>query len=163
MQRLVTRTAAVLALAMVAGACGGGGGVGKDLDLKKGEGGSGAIRQASTTTVAVVTTVKTATTLKPTATTNVVPNAIYRIQDDAKGQYIDPLSHAVRAGSLVRFTNEDDTPHTITGKIGSTVVMGPSPSIAPGTSWDVRPMTKGTYDIIDEQRPYAAGVTLTVG
>lgn len=167
MQRLIYRTAAVLVLAMVAGACGGGGGVGKDIDIKKGEGGKGAIGQATTTTVspaaAVATTKAPATTAKPTPTTAAVPAAIFKIQDDTKGQYIDPLSHSVRAGSLVRFTNEDDTAHTITGKIGSQVVMGPSPSIAPGASWDVRPTVKGTYDIVDEQRPYAAGVTLTVG
>lgn len=154
------------ALALITAACGGGNEVGGGLKADGSQGGAGAIGQATTTTafVAPVTTAApVATTVKPTVTTVVTPAAIFKIQDDTKGQYIDPLRHAVRAGQLVRFVNEDDTPHTITGKIGSSVVMGPSPAIAPGASWDVRPTAKGTYDIVDDQRPYAAGVTLTVG
>lgn len=155
---------AVSAIALVTAACGGGSEVGGDLKADGNQTGSGAIGQATTTSepAPVTTAAPTATTAKPTVTTAAVPNVIFKIQDDTKGQYIDPLHNAVRAGALVRFVNEDDTPHVITGKIGSTVVMGPSPSIAPGGSWDIRPSTKGTYDIIDEQRPYAAGVTLTV-
>lgn len=155
---------AVSAAALLTAACGGGNEVGGDLKADGSQTGSGAIGQATTTTAAapVTTAAPTATTAKPVATTAVVPNVIFKIQDDTKGQYIDPLHNAVRAGGLVRFVNEDDTPHVISGKIGSSVVMGPSPSIAPGGTWDVRPTAKGTYDIIDEARPYAAGVTLTV-
>lgn len=158
---------AFVALTLVTAACGGGNEVGGGLKADGTGGGSGAIGQATTSTTAavVVTTAapKAVTTAKPaTATTAAVPAVMFRIQDDTKGQYIEPLSNAVRAGALVRFVNEDDTPHQITGKIGSSVVMGPSPMIAPGGSWDVRPSARGTYDIIDEQRPYAAGVTLSV-
>ena len=165
--RFIRWGAVVIALALVTAACGGDNKIGEGLDADGNpQGGSGAIGQATTTTVAAVTTTArgaaAATTAKPTPTTVAQPSAIYRIQDDNKGQYIEPLEHAVRAGSLVRFVNEDDTPHTITGKIGSTVVMGPSPSIAPGGVWDVRPGARGTYDIVDEQRPYAQGVTLRV-
>ena len=161
--RYVRRAAVVVALALLAGACGGGGGVGEGLkaDGKQKE---GAIGQATTTTAAVVITTAPPTTAAKTntPTTAAVPSAVYTINSDTKGQYIEPLSHTVRAGQLVRFHNADTIAHVIDGKIGSTVVMGPSPSIAPGADWDVRPTVKGTYDIVDEQRPYAAGVQLTV-
>lgn len=163
--RVVRITLVVAALGLLSAACGDKNEVGSGLEADgKGQGGSGAIGQAAITTLAPTTTAApTVTTAKPVATTVVVPTAIFKIQDDTKGQYIEPLSNAVRAGSLVRFVNEDDTPHTITGKMGGQVVMGPSPSIAPGGTWDVKPTVKGTYDIVDEARPYAAGVTLTVG
>ena len=155
---------AVVALALISAACGGGNEVGGGLkaDGSK-QGGANAIGQATTTTAKVTTsTAPTATTAKPVPTTAAVPAAIFKIQDDNKGQYIDPLHNTVRAGALVRFVNEDDTPHVITGKISGSVVMGPSPSIAPGGQWDVRPTVRGTYDIVDEARTYAVGVTLTV-
>lgn len=165
MQYRNIRTAtAVVALALVAGACGSGGGVGQGLKANGKQGGEGAIGQATTTTAApVVTTAKpTATTAKPTPTTAAAPAAVFTINSDTKGQYIEPLNHTVRANSVVRFHNADTIPHVIDGKIGSTVVMGPSPSIAPNGDWDVRPTVRGTYDIVDENRPYAAGVQLTV-
>ncbi|HVV37096.1 MAG TPA: hypothetical protein VHC63_10875 [Acidimicrobiales bacterium] len=160
----IRHASAVLALALLAGACGGGGGVGQGLKANGKQGGEGAIGQATTTTAVVVVTTAapTVTTAKPTVTTVAVPSAVYTINSDTNGQYIEPLSHGVRAGSLVRFHNADSIAHVIDGKIGGTVVMGPSPSIAPNTDWDVRPTVRGTYDIVDEQRPYAAGVTLTV-
>jgi hypothetical protein len=160
--RIIRRVAVSVTLLLLAGACGGGGGVGEGLkaDGKQKE---GAIGQATTTTAAVViTTVPPTTAAKATPTTAAMPSAVYTINSDTKGQYIEPLTHTVRANSLVRFHNADTIPHVIDGKIGSTVVMGPSPSIAPGADWDVRPNVRGTYDIVDEQRPYAAGVTLTV-
>ncbi|MEY2398684.1 MAG: hypothetical protein QOJ00_1858 [Actinomycetota bacterium] len=159
----------LLALALFAGACGGGGGVGNGLKDVKGGNKNGAIGQATTTVPApvttaapaVTTTIKKAapTTAKPVAAT---PEATYMIQSDTKGQYIEPLSHTVRAGALVRFTNQDTIPHVIEGRINDKAVMGPSPSIAPGANWDVRPTVAGTYDIVDQQRTYAQGVTLTV-
>lgn len=164
--RGIGRAALLVALALFAGACGGGGGVGKDLKVdKNGQSGEGALGRATTTLPAVVqtTAAPTATTAKPTPTTVATPVATFTIQSDSKGQYIEPLNHAVRQGQLVRFINQDTITHVIDGKIGNTVVMGPSPSIAPnGGIWDVRPTVKGTYDIVDEQRPYAAGVQLTV-
>jgi plastocyanin len=144
-------------------ACGGGKEIGGDLkaDGSK-QGGSGAIGQATTTTAApVVTTAAPAATIKPTVTTASQPSAVFAVQDDTKGQYIEPLHHSVRAASLVRFTNTDDTPHTINLKIGATSVYK-SPTMAPGGTWDVRPTTKGNYDIVDEERTYAVGATLTV-
>jgi hypothetical protein len=159
----IRRAAVVVALALLAGACGGGGGVGEGLQKGKGgQGGEGAIGQATTTTAPVVITTVPATTVKPTVTTIATPSAVFTINSDTKGQYIEPLNHSVRANQLVRFHNADTIAHVIDGKIGSTVVMGPSPSIAPGADWDVRPNVRGTYDIVDEQRPYAAGVQLTV-
>jgi plastocyanin len=164
-QRRSIRFAAVLVvLAFLAGACGGGGGVGKGLKVNgKGQGGQGAIGNETTTTVAAATTLKPVTTLRPTVTTAAVPSAIYKIQSDTQGQYIDPLSHNARAGSLVRFTNADASfpSHTITLKMGGVTVLQ-SPPIANGANWDVRPTTRGTYDIVDEQRTYAVGATLTV-
>ncbi|MBA2608392.1 MAG: hypothetical protein H0U92_05615 [Actinobacteria bacterium] len=172
MQRhVITRVITVVAAALVLVACGGGGGVGGDLgDVKKGEGGKGAIGQATTTAppvTAAVTTVTTAAAAKAAPVTTakpapVAPTATYTINNDTKGQYIEPLSHSVRAGQIVRFVNSDDKPHVIVGKIGGTVVLGPSPSIEPGGQWDVKPTVVGTYDLVDEQRPYAQGVTLTV-
>lgn len=154
----------VAVLGLVTAACGGGNEIGGDLKADGSQGGSGAIGQATTTTApSVATTAPTATTAKPTATTVPVPSAVYKIQDDNKGQYIEPLHHSVRAGALVRFVNEDDTPHTISGTIGSSVAMGPSPSIPPGGTWDVRPTVRGRYDIVDAERTYAVGATLTVG
>ncbi|MEY2417480.1 MAG: hypothetical protein QOG90_160 [Actinomycetota bacterium] len=162
--RLIRRAIPVIALALVAGACGGGGGVGSGLKAKDKQNGEGAIGQATTTTAGVVITTAPPTTAaaKAAPTTVPVPAAVYTINSDTKGQYIEPLSHTVRATQLVRFHNADTIAHVIDGKIGSTVVMGPSPSIAAGADWDVRPTVRGTYDIVDEQRPYAAGVTLTV-
>ena len=155
---------ALVALVVLTAACGGGNSVGGGLkaDGTK-QGGANAIGQATTTTLKPTTTLApSATTAKPVATTVPVPAAIFKIQDDSKGQYIDPLRNGVHAGALVRFINDDNIPHVIDGKIGSSVVMGPSPAIPPGGQWDVHPTVKGTYDIIDEARPYAAGVTLTV-
>jgi plastocyanin len=153
------------AFALVATACGGGNKVGEGLKANgQPQGGSGAIGQATTTTTApsAVTTVpKTATTVKPTVTTVATPKVIFKVQDDNKGQYIEPLHNGVRAGELVRFVNEDDTPHTINLKIGSSSIAK-SPVIAPGGTWDLRPTTKGNYDIVDEDRTYAVGATLTV-
>jgi plastocyanin len=161
--RSIRLAAAAFALALVLAACGGDDEIGSGLKADGSQGGDGAIRDATTTTaVKVSTTVPSATTVKPTATTAAVPNAIFKIQDDNKGQYIEPLHHAVRSGALVRFVNEDDSAHTINLKIGSTSVHK-SPVIPPGGLWDVRPTTKGTYDVVDEDRTYAAGVTLTVG
>jgi plastocyanin len=153
-----------VAFALLAGACGGGGGVGGDLKVDKSQGGSGAIGQATTTTAAVTTTTApTARTTAPTPTTVATPSAVYTIQNDTKGQYIDPLSHSVRAGQLVRFVNQDgEKAHQITLKLGGANAMQ-SPLIATGGTWDIRPTTRGTYDIVDEQRPYAQGATLTVG
>ena len=158
---------ALLSLAFIAGACGGGGGVGGGLKDVKGGNKNGAIGQATTTVAPVTTAAPVATTVKkPVATTAppaaATPEAVYIIQSDTKGQYIEPLSHAVRAGALVRFTNQDNIPHVIEGRINDKIVLGPSPSIAPGANWDVRPAAAGTYDIVDEQRTYAQGVTLTV-
>ena len=153
---------AVTALAVVTAACGGDKEIGGDLEADGSQGGGNAIGQATTTTAAPVTTAApTATTAKPTATTVAAPSAIFKIQDDTKGQYVDPLHHTVRAGSLVRFVNEDDSAHTIELRMGSTA-LHKSPAIAPGGSWDVRPGAKGTYDVIDTDRTYAAGITLTV-
>jgi hypothetical protein len=162
-QHIIRRAIPVVALALLAGACGGGGGVGSGLKANGKQKGEGAIGQATTTTAAVVITTAPPTTAKPnTPTTVPVPSAVFTINSDTKGQYIEPLSHTVRATQLVRFHNADTIAHVIDGKIGSTIVMGPSPSIAPNADWDVRPTVRGTYDIVDEQRPYAAGVTLTV-
>ncbi len=163
--RAMVVVAAVFAL--VFAACGGDNEVGGGLKADGSQGGDGAIRDATTTTaVKVATTVPPAaaatTTVKPTATTVAAPNAVFKIQDDSKGQYIEPLNHSVRSGALVRFVNEDDTPHTINLKMGSTS-LHKSPVIPPGGQWDVRPTTKGAYDVVDEDRTYAAGVTLTVG
>jgi len=161
--RSVVPKTGLAALALLVGACGGGGGVGDDLDKVKGGGGNNAIGQATTTAAPATTAAPVATTAKAvTATTRAAqPNATFTIQDDTKGQYIEPLSHSVSAGSLVRFTNEDDIGHQITGKIGSTQAFQ-SPLIPPGGNYDVRPTTRGTIEIIDEQRTYAQGVTLTV-
>jgi hypothetical protein len=161
--RSIRLGALAFALLLLAGACGGGGGVGEGLKANGKGNGQNAIGQSTTTTAAVVITTAPPTTAKAnTPTTAAAPSAVYTINSDTKGQYIEPLTHTVRANSLVRFHNADTIPHVIDGKIGSTVVMGPSPSIAPGADWDVRPNVRGTYDIVDEQRPYAAGVTLTV-
>ena len=162
--RFIRLAIALFALAALTAACGGKTKIGEGLKADgTPQGGQGAIQQATTTTAPIVVTTAPVTTTKAnTPTTAAQPSVIFKIQDDNKGQYIDPLRHTVRAGQLVRFVNEDDSAHTISGKIGSTLVMGPSPSIAPGGTWDVRPTVKGTYDIVDEQRPYAAGVTLTV-
>ena len=40
--------------------------------------------------------------------------------------------------------------------------MFQTPLIAPNSSADVRPTTRGTIELVDEQRTYAQGVTLTV-
>lgn len=164
--RSIRLATALVVLALIATACGGGGGVGKGLKVNgKGQGGPGAIGNETTTTAAPATTIKpTATTARPTATTAAVPSAVYKIQSDTQGQYIDPLSHNARAGSLVRFTNVDSSfpSHTITLKMGGAIVLQ-SPPIANGANWDVRPTTRGTYDIVDEQRTYAVGATLSVG
>jgi plastocyanin len=164
MRFVVRRCAVILTIALLAGACGGGGGVGGDLKVKKGQGGSGAIQQATTTTLPTTTTgAHTATTAGAATTVPQQPSAVYNIQNDTKGQYIDPLSHSVRAGSLVRFVNQDsEKPHQITLKLGGAIAMQ-SPMIATGGTWDVKPTARGTYDIVDEQRPYAQGATLTVG
>jgi plastocyanin len=158
--------AAAGALALVSAACGGGGGVGGDLKDVNGGNKNGAIGQATTTAAPVTTAAPTVTTAKKNAPTTAAvaatPEATYIIQSDTKGQYIEPLSHTVRVGALVRFTNQDSIPHVIDGRMNDRPVLGPSPSIAPGSSWDVRPTTAGTYDIVDEQRTYAQGVTLTV-
>lgn len=153
---------AAVGLTALTAACGGGGGVGGDLESVKDGGNEGAIGQATTTTVAAVTTLPP-TTVKATVTTvPAQPNAVFTINNDTKGQYIEPLQHAVGAGALVRFVNADDKAHVISGKLNGQTVLGPSPSIAPGASWDVKPTVRGTYDIVDEQRTYAQGVTLTV-
>jgi plastocyanin len=154
----------ILALALLAGACGGGGGVGGDLKVKKGQGGSGAIQQATTTTLAATTTTgRTATTAATATTVAQQPSAVYNIQNDTQGQYIDPLSHSVRAGSLVRFVNKDpEKAHQITLKLNGAPVMQ-SPMIASGGAWDIKPTARGEYKIVDEQRPYAEGASLTVG
>ncbi len=164
--RRIRFSVALFALAAVAGACGGGGGVGGGLKDVKGGNKNGAIGQA-TTTVAPATTVPVATTAKKAVATTAppaaaTPSATYIIQSDTKGQYIEPLSHTVRVGALVRFTNQDTIPHVIEGRISDRTALGPSPSIAPGANWDVRPTVAGTYDIVDQQRTYAQGVTLTV-
>lgn len=164
--RPIRLMAALFALALVTAACGGDNEVGGDLKADGSQGGDGAIRDATTTTaVKVATTVPpaaAATTAKPTATTVAAPSAVFKIQDDTKGQYIEPLNHSVRSGALVRFVNEDDSAHTINLKVGGTS-FHKSPAIPPGGQWDVRPTAKGTYDVVDEDRTYAAGVTLTVG
>jgi plastocyanin len=161
--RSVVRVAAVVALAAVAGACGSGGGVGGGLNKVKGGGGTNALGQATTTapptTAAPVVT--TAPKAAPTTTRPEQPAAVYTIQSDTKGQYIDPLSHSVTAGSLVRFTNSDTIGHQISGKLNGATVFT-TPLIAPGASADVRATVRGTLDIVDEQRTYAQGVTLTV-
>lgn len=170
MQRRISFLVTLVALALVAGACGGGGEVGGDLKVGKGNGNkNGAIGQATTTVAPTVTAPPAAaatTTIKSAAPTTsappATPVAVYVIQSDTKGQYIEPLSHSVRVGALVRFTNQDTIPHVIDGRIGDKTVLGPSPTIAPGANWDVRPKTLGTYDIVDQQRTYAQGVTLTV-
>ena len=162
--RFVVRAAAVVALALLAGACGNGGSVGSGLNKKGLNGsGSGAIGQA-TTTAPPTTAAAAATTAPkagPTTTRAVQPSAVYTIQSDTKGQYIDPLTHTVTAGSLVRFTNSDSIAHQISGKINDQQVFRTA-LIAPGASADIRPTTRGTIDLIDEQRTYAQGVTLTV-
>jgi plastocyanin len=163
--RPIRMAVALVALACLTAACGGGNKIGEGLEADgELQGGEGAIGQRTTTTAPapVTTAAATATTVKPTATTVAAPSVIFKIQDDNKGQYIEPLHNGARAGSLVRFVNEDDTPHTITLKAGGTVV-GPSPTIAPGGgTWDVRPTAKGTYDIVDNERTYAVGATLTI-
>ena len=158
---------ALFALAAIAGGCGGGGGVGGGLKDVKGGNKNGAIGQATTTVAPATTAPPVATTAKKAVATTAppapaTPSATYVIQSDTKGQYIEPLSHSVRVGALVRFTNQDTIPHVIEGRISDRTALGPSPSIAPGANWDVRPTVAGTYDIVDQQRTYAQGVTLTV-
>src|ERR1051325_1018606 len=102
--RFVVRVVAVAACALFAAACGGGKGVGGDLDRKGlNGGGNNAIGQA-TTTLAPTTVPAVTTTPKsgPTTTRAVTPSASYTINDDNKGQYIEPLTHQVSAGALVR-------------------------------------------------------------
>jgi hypothetical protein len=152
---------ALVALALITAACGGGEEIGSGLKADGEKQGRGAIEQATTTTVPVVVTTVAPTTIKNTPTTVAVPVATYKIQDDNKGQYIDPLHHSVRVNSLVRFVNEDDIAHQIILRVGSTAVYT-SPMIPVGGNWDLRPTAKGRFDIVDEQRTYAVGATLTV-
>ncbi len=162
--RFIVRVAGVLALATFAGACGGGGGVGGDLDKEGLDGkGSGAIGQATTTVAPTTAPAAVTTAPKAPATTArpAQPNAIYTINSDTKGQYIDPLSHTVSAGALVRFNNADSIGHQITGKINGAQVFT-TPVIPPGGHADIRATTRGRIDLVDEQRTYAQGVTLTV-
>src|SRR5205085_841530 len=115
------RAAALIALAALVGACGGGGGVGGDLGKVKGGGGTNALGQATTTapptTAAVAAHVTTAPKTSVMTARAEQPAAVYTIQSDTKGQYIEPLSLSVTAGALVRFTNSDTIAHQITGKL----------------------------------------------
>lgn len=163
--RFIGRAVVLFAAVALLGACGGDKGVGTGLDNVDGQGGEGAIGQATTTTVAAVTTIAaTATTKGATPTTVATPAVIFTINpDSAAGKHsIEPLQPPpVRINQLIRFTNVGaDSPVielTLNGAVAAT-----SPVLGPNANFDTKLTRPGVYEVTDKSRPYATGIQLTV-
>lgn len=170
-----TLLACVMAGLALAGACGGSEKVGDDLGVGKGGPTTSACRlgECTTTTAPPTTTTtvpKAAPTTKPavvaTTTTAAVqattttrapsPPFVVRIQSDSSGNHFAPSQASVARGTIVRFTNVDESPRSVEADDGSFS----SPSIPPGGTFDYVAATPGRFPYHDGTRPYAVATLI---
>src|SRR5581483_2569351 len=154
----------IMGLAVLAAGCSSATKVGGGLAAKDGRTTTSACRLGectTTTTAAAAATTSTpakpvATTAppRPTSTTAAAPATpfVIKIQgDNASGGQLAPSDVTVPRGTVVRWTNADSIPRSVEAENGSFT----SPKIAPGASWDYRPLSTGTFEYHDGTRPYA--------
>jgi predicted small secreted protein/plastocyanin len=164
MKRFARLPVLLVAIALVAAACGSDSKVGSGVNLSEtgGEGQAAIVDPARTTTtlapeiegqVAVSTTAPPTTAASqaqgPTTTT---PQTVILIQDDEQGHYLDPIVAQVPAGQLVVWRNVSSKDRQVAAGDNSFA----SPVIPPGGEWTATFSAKGTIDYTDTTRPYAS-------
>jgi plastocyanin len=159
--RWIRLVLALLALTVLATACGGDEKVG-DESLLEGtdeEGGGPRLGETTTTTADPTASTTVATTAAPAATTPpttaaAAPSVEISINSDttAGGQF-QPRVAQVPSGAVVRFVNKDTVPRSVVADAGA-FDSGP---IQPGASWDWTAGGPGSYNYSDGTRPYAVG------
>ncbi|HZQ28345.1 MAG TPA: hypothetical protein VFA94_11665 [Acidimicrobiales bacterium] len=113
-----------------------------------------AVPRPTSTTSTTAKPVATTAPPRPTSTTAAAPATpfVIKIQgDNASGGQLAPSDVTVPRGTVVRWTNADSIPRSVEAENGSFT----SPKIAPGASWDYRPLSTGTFEYHDGTRPYA--------
>ena len=159
MRRLTVH--AVVALALLAGACGGSNEVGSDPLLNvKDKLPEKQLGERTTTTQAVTTTAQPASlglkpsTTRPTATT-IARELVIKVNSDRDpaGKFA-PNTATVFTSYPVRFENTDTVARSVVFQGKDT---RRSPLIAPGQSWTTTFAAAGSYNYQDGTRPYAVG------
>jgi plastocyanin len=144
----------LLVLAFGVAACSSNEKVGSGLQTNV-TGGNGQRLGERTTTTAPATT----TTGKPVATTaarptTTVAQAALEIHINEASPQFDPAVGAVRVGSVVRWINSGNKPHSVESDDPGAFA---SPMIPPGGSWDFKTKATGSFNYTDGTRPYAVG------
>lgn len=154
------------ALALVAAACGSDTQVGEGVEVEESDGSDviGALRDTTTTAPPRLTEDNgggAATTAPPTTappatappTTEARPSLVIEIQSDTEGFAFDPQVGQVRAGSIVRWVNQDTQVRSVVFSDNSFTTG----DIPPGGHFDYRADRPGTFNYTDGTRPYAQG------
>ena len=157
--RVARAAVAVLAVLLLAAACGSKKDVGNDSLLKGTDGKTAATRLGETTTTTAApgapsTTTTTPPVTAPPTTQKAAPAVEVSIGSDttAGGQF-QPRVVQVQAGATVRFVNKDSVARSVVSDDG----VFDSGSIAPGATWDWVAQGAGQYNYSDGTRPYAVG------
>jgi plastocyanin len=164
MKRFLSLPIILVALALLAAACGSDTKVGSGVNLSEtgGEGQAAIVDPARTTTtlapeiegqVAVSTTAPPTTAAGQANTTTTAPQNLILIQDDEQGSYFDPIRYQVPAGQPLTWRNVGTKARQVAAKDNSFV----SPMIPPGGEWTSTFSTKGVIDYTDTTRPYTNG------
>ena len=109
--------------------------------------------RTTTTQPATTTTAKPVATTRPRPTTTVAQASLV-IHINLNSPQFEPAVGAVRAGSVVRWTNSDSAPHSVESDDPGAFT---SPMIPPGGSWDFKTKATGSFNYHDGTRPYAVG------
>lgn len=167
MKRHLHHLVAVLAIGLVAAACGGEESVGNEgamqFDQEQQQQLGASTTEASTTTtpLGTVTTVAPANTTSTTTATTLPPEQQAVTVDVVildGSPYYQPNYVEVAVGGKVRFINKGTTTHSIVESHG---VFSSGP-IAPGKAWIYETKARGVLEYADPDRPFAAGAQLVV-
>jgi len=159
----------LLALGLVAAACGGDSEVGSGVKVDE-KGKSGAFRDDATTTTTTATTLppsttttkpNTATTARQTTTTAQAVAVVIKVQDDEDGIAFDPPQVRVKKGAVIEWKNTSTRGNTRQIKAENGAFR--SPPIPPGGTWRWTANVTGTHNYADETRPYAVAAKIQVG
>ena len=163
MRTVVSRVVAIIAVVLLATACGDDTKVGSDKLLNFNEKAQQRLGQATTTTRDPTATTTPAggkaglgaATTVPAVTTTVRRAATFdiAINSDTAGNQFEPSAARVFKGTEVRFTNKD----TVSRSVESDTRAFASGPIDPGATWVYTANTVGNFNYHDGTRPYAVG------